>query len=143
VFIDLHLAAGIALLFIAALKIWNGWRRNYWCEPFKPSTDHGLLAVRSILPLADVGLDQLINLLEQSAPQCRVVGGDAAAAWPARLRWPEMLHVVCIHGPMSQLVSLQTNKSMAMIATCGAPVLSLGIDKPGIAKQARQISTLL
>jgi adenylate cyclase len=142
VFVDLHLAAGVALLYIAALKVWNGWRRNFWCEPLQPSADYGLLLLSSALPAADVGLDRLINVLEQAASQCRVIGGDATALWPARLRWPEMLHSVCIYGPIDQLKSLPDNKNMSAIATCGAPVLSLGMDKQGIAKQARQISTL-
>ncbi len=30
-FVDLHLAAGVALLYIGLLRVWNGWRRDYWC----------------------------------------------------------------------------------------------------------------
>jgi adenylate cyclase len=108
-FLDLHLAAGVALLFIALLKTWNGWRRNHWCGDLAASattTQLALLPLRSAVPLADTGLDQLIRLLELHAPQCRVMGGDATATWPARLRWPQLLHRACIMGPAAQLAAL-------------------------------------
>jgi adenylate cyclase len=108
VFIDLHLAAGVALLFIALLRLWNGWRRNYWCSP--PSghaTKLGSMALRMDRPVADIGLDALIRAIEAHAPQCRIVGGDATATWPAQLRWPELLHTAVVAGPLTQLGTLR------------------------------------
>ncbi len=107
-FIDLHLAAGVALLFIALLRVWNGWRRNYWCSAL-PSSDtaQGLMALHLAQPAADVGLDALIVALEARAPQCRVLGGDATATWPTLLRWPELHHTVAVAGPLTQLDSLR------------------------------------
>ena len=32
VFLDLHLAAGLALLFLAVLRAWSTLRRNHWCS---------------------------------------------------------------------------------------------------------------
>ena len=37
VFLDLHLAAGLALLFLAVLRYWNTLRRNHWCAPLATS----------------------------------------------------------------------------------------------------------
>ena len=102
-FIDLHLSAGIALLFIALLKLWNGWRYNYWCGDAPIGQDVALLPLHWKAPAVDASLDRLIRQLELHAPQCRVIGGDASTSWPARLRWPEVLHDVCIHGPSAQL----------------------------------------
>ena len=111
VFFDLHLAAGIALLFIALLRLWNGWRRNYWCKNAwaDGTADEalGVMALQLERPVADVGLDALIRSLEQQAPHCRVVGGDATATWPAQLRWPELLHTAAVAGPIHQLVHLR------------------------------------
>lgn len=111
VFIDLHLAAGIALLFIALLRLWNGWRRNFWCTPVAAGNAfaqaQGIMALQLSRPVADVGLDALIRSLELQAPHCRVLGGDATAPWPAQLRWPELLHTVAVAGPMQQLVHLR------------------------------------
>jgi adenylate cyclase len=109
VFVDLHLAAGIALLFIASLRVWNGWRRNHWCSALPDHSDavQGLMALRLARPAADVGLDALIRVLEQRALQCRVVGGDATATWPTQLRWPELHHTVAVAGPMVQLHALR------------------------------------
>jgi adenylate cyclase len=139
IFIDLHLSAGIALLFIALLRIWNGWRRNFWCEPIKASDTLGLLALHTVSPLADRGLDRLINLLEKTAPQCRIMGGDATAVWPAKLRWPEMLDMTCICGPMKQLVDLQAYANGAVIASCSTPELVSDGDRVSLSKQARRI----
>jgi adenylate cyclase len=112
VFIDLHLAAGIALLFIALLRLWNGWRRNYWCsvlaQPPVGSAPAGIMALRMERPVADVGLDALIRAVEAHAPLCRIVGGDATATWPAQLRWPELLHTATLAGPLVQLSKLRT-----------------------------------
>jgi adenylate cyclase len=110
VFIDLHLAAGIALLFIALLRMWNGWRRNFWCGQLAPSVQpSGIMALRLALPAADVGLDALIRTIELHAPQCRVLGGDATATWPAQLRWPELHQAAAVAGPMAQLQHLRSN----------------------------------
>ncbi len=116
VFIDLHLAAGVALLFIGLLRVWNGWRRNFWCSPptavatnpDNSQTTLGIMALYMARPAADIGLDALIRTIEAHAPKCRVVGGDATATWPTQLRWPELLHAAAIAGPINQLTSLRT-----------------------------------
>jgi CHASE2 domain-containing sensor protein len=119
VFLDLQLAAGIALLFIAVLRVWNGWRRTYWCgEPEAGSAAMGVLALHLAHPAADVGLDALVRTLELRAPQCRVMGGDATATWPARLRWPELHHGVALAGPLAQL---QTLRAALLSASPAAP----------------------
>lgn len=108
VFLDLQLAAGIALLFIASLRVWSGWRRNYWCSvPALGSEALGVMAVHLVHPAADAGLDALVRMLELTAPQCRVLGGDATATWPAKLRWPELHHGVALAGPLDQLQALR------------------------------------
>jgi adenylate cyclase len=109
VFVDLHIAAGVALLFIALLKVWNGWRRSHWCGdlPKHQGGDDALLSIHSTEPLADAGLDRLIRQLELHASSCRIIGGDATSSWPARLRWPEALQQVCVIGPTQALAALQ------------------------------------
>ncbi len=110
VFIDLHVAAGVALLFIASLRIWNGWRRNYWCAAIDPAHSagpHALMALQLAQPAADAGLDAVIRTLEHHAPHCRVMGGDATARWPLQLRWPELHHAVAIAGPLADLQALR------------------------------------
>ncbi len=107
-FVDLHLAAGVALLFIAALKLWNGWRRNYWCDvPSDAKSKLAILRVDAQEPITDAKLDRLIRRLELHAPQCRIIGGDASAVWPSTLRWPALLHKICIAGPAQELVKLR------------------------------------
>jgi hypothetical protein len=121
VFLDLQLAAGAVLLFLAALRTWNNFRRNYWCEPPTLSKDQ-VAAVMPIQrahdnPFADTGLDHLIDWLEAHAPDCRVVGGDATSSWPAQLRWSELASRVGIAGPADQLLHLQTHLPADVIAS--------------------------
>ncbi len=152
VFLDLHLAAGIALLFIALLRVWNGWRRNFWCGELAPSAQpSGIMALRLALPAADVGLDALIRTLELHAPQCRVLGGDATATWPAQLRWPELHQAAAVAGPMQQLQHLRSNllsrtaesrKRATLtgltVAACSAPyAVEPGISRAAWAEHAR------
>ena len=152
VFIDLHLAAGIALLFIALLRMWNGWRRNYWTgEPAASAQPSGIMALRLALPAADVGLDALIRTLELHAPQCRVLGGDATATWPAQLRWPELHQAAAVAGPMEQLQILRSHllsrttasKKRATltglsVAACSEPyAVAPGISRAAWAEHAR------
>jgi adenylate cyclase len=152
VFLDLHLAAGIALLFIALLRMWNGWRRNYWCgEPATSAQPQGIMALRLALPAAGVGLDALICTLELHAPQCRVLGGDATANWPAQLRWPELHQAAAVAGPLQQLQHLRSNllsrtaasKQRAAltgltVAACSEPyAVEPGISRAAWAEHAR------
>jgi hypothetical protein len=78
------------------------------------------MALQLERPAADVGLDALIRSLEQQAPHCRVLGGDATATWPAQLRWPELLHTVAVAGPVQQLVQLRATVLAPTAATSPA-----------------------
>lgn len=115
VFLDLQLAAGAVLLFLAALKTWNNFRRNHWCglpAAAQANADKacGVMPIARAhdRPFADTGLDHLIDWLEAHAPDCRVVGGDATSSWPAKLRWSELASRVGVTGPIDQLVHLQS-----------------------------------
>jgi adenylate cyclase len=107
-FIDLHLAAGVALLFIALLKLWNGWRRNHWCgPPADAQCEWIMMRVDAQEPITDAKLDRLIRLLERHAPGCRIIGGDASAVWPSTLRWPALHNSICITGSAQELAALR------------------------------------
>lgn len=126
VFLDLQLAAGAVLLFLAVLRTWNNFRRNHWCGLQNQTILQGtgtsayaLLALHSPdnKPFADTGLDHLIDWLEQEAPDCRVVGGDTTANWPAKLRWPQLARLVGVVGPMYQLIHLQSCLPSGVVAS--------------------------
>ena len=104
VFLDLHLAAGLALVFLAVLRFWNTLRRNYWCIP--PSASAPGLAIwpwmRSEAWL-EGDLDRLIDVVERHTPDCCVMVCDASVTWPATLRWPELARCAAVVGPMASL----------------------------------------
>jgi hypothetical protein len=108
VFLDLHLAAGLALVFLAVLRTCGNWRRNYWCTP--PHESGQALAVwawQRHSPWLDAPLDRLIDALERHAPECRVVVCDASVSWPSTLRWPELARFAAVVGPHPALLAAQ------------------------------------
>ncbi len=106
VFLDLHLAAGLALVFLAVLRAWSTLRRNYWCAP-PPHTAEPL----AIWPWErqsawlEAPLDRLIDAVERHAPGCRIVVCDASVTWPAALRWPELARFAAVVGPEAALLA--------------------------------------
>ena len=114
VFIDLNLAAGLGLIFLAALRVWNGWRRQYWSlvTNYGDGSNKGIAiepqavwAWHSEAPWMDAALDRLIDAIEIHAPSCRVITPDINVSWPATLHWPELAGYVAITGPHAALES--------------------------------------
>ena len=138
-FLDLQLAASAVLLFLAALRAWNNFRRNYWCDLPAQWLDVTSTLTLHIMPLqsnnhtpfADTGLDHLMDLLETHAPACRVVGGDATSAWPAKLRWTELACHTTVIGPANQLSKLAQNLPAHLTASepvlLGSPLTKISI----------------
>lgn len=105
-FVDLHLAAGLALVFLAALRFWSTLRRIHWCTPALNTPQ--ALAIwpweRSDAWL-EAPLDRLIDALERHAPDCRIVIPDTNVTWPNTLRWPELARCMAVVGPHDALVA--------------------------------------
>lgn len=115
VFLDLHLAAGLALVFLAVLRFWNTLRRTHWCTPPSPLTP--CLAIwpwmRSQAWL-EGDLDRLIDVVERHAPDCRVIVSDASVTWPATLRWPELARCAAVVGPLASLLAARSAMTPAL-----------------------------
>ena len=107
-FVDLHLSAGLALMFLATLRFWSALRRSYWCTPPEGSTTAVAFwpMVRNG-PWLDADLDRLIDALERHAPGCRVLVCDAHVVWPATLRWPELSRFAAVFGPEAEVRAAQ------------------------------------
>ncbi|MES2511700.1 MAG: CHASE2 domain-containing protein [Pseudomonadota bacterium] len=123
VFVDLSLAAGLGLIFLAALRVWNGWRRHHWTLLADHSGDGqeglaveplGVWAWHSEAPWQDAALDRLIDAVETHAPSCRVIAPDINATWPATLHWPELAGYVAITGPFAALESARHGLEQAI-----------------------------
>jgi adenylate cyclase len=144
-FLDLHVAAGVALAFLAVLRVWSALRRKHWCSPAShwagaplapdvPEGPQGIPGSAGGLvpgPLAvwawerqgawlEAPLDRLIDAIERHAPQCRVVVCDARVTWPATLRWPELARFCAIVGPRAAVHAAQT--SLAPVCARRAPL---------------------
>jgi len=103
VFLDLHLASGWALAFMALLRVWQGLRLDHWCS--LPLTDQpalGLMPLRLESGWSQAMRNRLITLLERQAPDCRIL--QAAAATHAD--WPELNQLAVLVGPPAQLEAL-------------------------------------
>ena len=114
VFLDLHLAAALALLFLAVLRLWNGLRQKYWrSPPGQTSVPLMLWPLSGHEPWCGAPLNRFIDALERHAPTCRLVALDAGVTWPAKLRWPELAHYVAAVGPQDVLLAARA----AIVAT--------------------------
>ena len=108
IFLDLHLAAGLALVFLALLRFWNGLRQHYWRRPTGvANVPLAMFSVQGMQPWVGAPLDRLIDALETVAPDCRVMVADANASWPGKLLWPELACHAALVGPAQQLESLR------------------------------------
>lgn len=111
VFLDLHVAAGVALAFLAVLRVWNSLRRKYWCSP--PLEGDAQAQPLAVWPWERQGawleapLDRLIDAVERHAPLCRVVVSDARVTWPSTLRWPELARFCAVVGPHDAVLAAQ------------------------------------
>ena len=135
VFVDLHLAAGLALIFLAVLRGWSSLRRNYWCSP-PPPTPSDAPQSFAIWPWErraawlDAPLDRLIDAVERHAPRCRLVVGDASATWPASLRWPELARFVAVVGPQDALLAARSKLAPSLKRLAGRSLDPLLLDSP-------------
>ena len=102
VFVDLHLSAALALLFLAVLRFWNTLRRVHWCS-VPPDGPLMLWPLQGREAWLEKSLDRLIDAVERHAPQCRVMVCDSNVVWPATLRWPELARFAALVGPAEEL----------------------------------------
>jgi adenylate cyclase len=111
VFVDLHIAAGLGLLLLAALRTWNALRRDYWCRwpvlyTNKTVANNDAISawtVRGAAPWTHAKLDRLLSAVQHHAPDCRVVVGDDSFVWPARIGWPDLAQIAAVIGPPDAL----------------------------------------
>lgn len=135
VFLDLHLAAALALLFLALLRYWDGCRQQYWrASPNLTSEQQmALWSVKSQAPWVGARLDRLLDVLEQQAPSVRLVLPDIGVAWPGKLRWPEHACQVSLVGPRTELLAakLAVEKSLNefLMRTSEVTALVAGADR--------------
>jgi adenylate cyclase len=115
VFLDLHLAAGLALVFLAVLRGWSTLRRNHWCSPPPRSKQPvAIWAWQRSEPWLDGPLDRLIDAVERHAPHCRVMVCDSPLSWPNPLRWPELARFAAIVGPYDALAAARPQLEPAL-----------------------------
>jgi CHASE2 domain-containing sensor protein len=114
-FIDLHLAAGLALLFLAVLRFWSTLRRAYWCTPLlRPPQALAIWTWERSDAWLEAPLDRLIDALERHAPGCRIVIQDTSIIWPNTLRWPELACCMALVGPHDALVAARAQLEPAL-----------------------------
>lgn len=115
IFLDLHLAAGFALVFLAVLRVWGTLRRGHWCNaPPLAQQTLALWPLQRSGPWLDADLDRLIDALERHAPDCRVISCDTQISWPNTLRWPELATVAAIIGTPEGLQMARPRLAPAM-----------------------------
>ncbi|MCX7241720.1 MAG: CHASE2 domain-containing protein [Burkholderiales bacterium] len=135
VFLDLHLAAALALAFLSVLHYWSALHRNHWCSP-PPPTPQPLAAWswRRDDAWTEAPLDRLIDAVEHCAPDCRVVVCDSPSA---PLRWPEFARFAAVVGPSDALHAARPQleaELLRLAQPCGSPLpLSQAADREALA----------
>lgn len=103
VFLDLHLAAALALAFLAVLRYWNSLRRKHWCSvPKHTSQPFSIWPWERNDAWREDALDRLIDAVERHAPTCRVVVCDLPTS---SLRWPELARFAAVVGPQDAMMA--------------------------------------
>lgn len=103
-FLDLRLAAGLALLYLAALQFWGSLQRDYWLSlPEMESEKMAAWAILGHSPWIRIQLDSLFTALQAHAPDCRVVATEPAANWSNSMRWADLARVAAVIGPAQSL----------------------------------------
>ena len=108
VFLDLHLSAGLAVLFLAVLRVWYSLRKRHWCSALP--ADVGPVAVwswKSAKPWTDDLLDRLMAGLQKSAANSRLVLLDISPADSNMLKWRPFAACLAIVGPAAELENAQ------------------------------------
>lgn len=147
-FVDLHLAAGLALAFLAVLRFWSALRRNYWCTPPAHSTrSMALWSWERSDAWLEGSLDRLIDVLERHAPTCRVVVCDASVNWPSTLRWPELARFAALVGPQDAILTArnQLEPELMRLAQRHGEIVTLAspFDRERLASEAFKAWSML
>ena len=108
VYLDLHLSAGLTLVFLAVLRVWHKLRKRHWCGDLVLGA--GPLAVWAWCfdkAWSDDQLDRLIDVLQTQAPDTRVLLLDPASASAGSLRWHPFATCWALVGPLDQMRQAQ------------------------------------
>lgn len=109
VFLDLHLSAGLAIVFLAVLKFWYLLRKRHWCGDLPDTTDNlAVLPWVSDKTWSDDQLDRLMMCLQASAQDCRLVSLDLTPGDNLSARWRPFAPCLAIVGPHVQLLRAQS-----------------------------------
>jgi hypothetical protein len=108
VFIDLHLSAGLALLFLAVLKFWYFLRKKHWCGDLPAETPApAVWSWESSEPWSDDQLDRLMMALQKSAPDCRLLLLDLSPSDRLWVSWRPFSSCLALIGPAETLRQAQ------------------------------------
>lgn len=107
-FIDLHLSAGLAVLFLAVLKFWYLLRKRHWCGDLPDHSERlAVLPWQADKAWGDDQLDRLMMCLQKSAVQCRLISLDMTPGDSASSRWRPFASCLAIVGPHDELQRVQ------------------------------------
>ncbi len=128
VFLDLHLSAGLTLVFLAVLRLLHKLRKRHWCGDLVLGA--GPLAVWAWSfeqAWSDEQLERLIAVLQAQAPDTRVLLLDRESARRESLRWHPFATCWALVGPQAQLQRAQDAllRSQAGAALRHAPPLAV------------------
>jgi hypothetical protein len=137
VFIDLSAAASYVLLMLAIFRTWDNLRHTWWTD--LPEPDGQPLALWAWWRgqrWSDRVVGHLMDVLQQHAPNTRLVFQNAQPIWLGRARWPEFANFLALVGPAGELERARPELEAALKelqATAAEPVaLPAGATRDGV-----------
>lgn len=140
-FVDLNLSAGIGLVFLALLRVFDGFRMDHWLSVQAVPESAMVVSARSREPLTDADLSRVMDVLAKRAKHTRIMCAESQATWPAQVRWPAAGACLSLIGPAKEIDAAcawlpRILKFEDVCPPCVAPLSQggdLGIDPQGLA----------
>ncbi len=103
VFVDLQLSAGMAMAFLALLRVFAGFRMDHWLSVSQWASSAQLASAMSCRPVSDANLQALMDVFAKRAPDARILMSESQAGWPSSLRWPAPACCLSVIAPVEQM----------------------------------------
>ncbi len=140
-FIDLHLSAALAILYLALLKAWFAARKRYWCGEVIQPLDNSLGIWACELPEAwtDDALNALMGCLQSHAPTARIMLLDISPADSNLLVWKPFASSLAIVADHAELLLAKPAIERCLQGLAAKSIALYPVARASDATQLRQV----
>lgn len=115
VFLDLHLSAGLVLVFLAVLRIWYTLQKRFWCGDLPVHINElAVWAWKANKPWTEDALFRLMSGLQKHAGNSKIILFDTDSSDSQAMRWRPYVTYLAVVGPLQELQSAKAQLSQVM-----------------------------